>query len=175
MNIHRKTQNHKTALICAAILLLLGVTYVAAAFFFKLPPFSAPTPPSVSDMIKEGIAPVTGDHKADTATEGLPENSSSTTSDEVPLSNETVSISEFSQSDGSVRATASVSANEGTCVFLYTTEGDKPVTQQVSVKDSSCHSSIAEVNFSKLGDWLLKVTYYRNAEKVEAMQNVEIR
>lgn len=97
------------------------------------------------------------------------------TSEEVPLSTSaTVTISSFAQTNGAVRASAQVSGT-GTCVFQYTTDGDKPVVDEVTVSGGVCSSERPEVEFSKLGSWTLKVTYYTNNERVEATQSVTIR
>ena len=65
-------------------------------------------------------------------------------------------------------------SRDGTCVFQYTTNGDKPVISQVPSSEGLCKSSIPEVEFAKLGEWILKVTFYNNGEKIEAVKNVTI-
>lgn len=96
------------------------------------------------------------------------------TSEQIPVSTAaTVTITSFSQENGVVRASAQVSG-EGTCVFQYTTEGDKPVVQEVAVSAKSCSSERPEVEFSKIGTWSLKVTYYTNNERTEAVRDVTI-
>ena len=105
---------------------------------------------------------------------GLPENSSSTTSDQVQVdSSLSVVISSTLQENGMVNAKAQTSGS-GTCVFEYKTSGDKPVINQVSVNGTTCESSIPEVQFAKLGGWNLNVTYYSNGQKAETNQNVTI-
>lgn len=107
--------------------------------------------------------------------EGLPQNSTSQTSESVTTSSTaTVEITSFLQKDGYVTTTAKTSGS-GTCVFLYTTDGDKPVTDEVTVSDTTCQSSLPEVKFAKLGTWNVKVTYYSNGEKVEATKDVTIQ
>lgn len=96
------------------------------------------------------------------------------TSEQIPVSTAaTVTIASFSQEDGVVRASAQVSG-EGTCVFQYTTDGDKPVVQEAAVSAKSCSSERPEVEFSKIGTWSLKVTYYVNNERAEAVRDVTI-
>ncbi len=180
MNLQKKElRTRKIVLFILATTVALTL-YVVGAYIFKLPPFGAQAPSSpIGDAIKQEYAPVpegkASGEPGGQATQGLPDNSSSTTSDDVPSSSDTINITSFSQENGQVRASATVSHNEGTCVFLYTTEGDKPVTQQVAVENSTCRSAVGEVSFSKLGTWNLKVTYYRNAQKAEAVRDVEIR
>lgn len=109
-------------------------------------------------------------------TEGLPKDSSSITSDQVPTNpNLSVAITDTSQIDGLVKATAKTSGN-GTCVFLYQpADNGKPITQQVNVSaDNTCSVSIPEASFAYLGSWQLNVTYYSNEEKTEVSQNVTI-
>ncbi len=106
---------------------------------------------------------------------GLPNNSETITSDQIPQSS-TLSISILSTSQENGKVTAAAQTNgEGTCVFSYTTDGDKPVINQVAVQVNICQSSISEVQFAKLGVWSLKVTYYNNEQKAEAQANVTIR
>jgi len=107
----------------------------------------------------------------------LPANSTSTTSDEVPVSNAlSVSISNTGQSNGVVTSAATVTGldESGTCVFTYSTPGDRPVVQQVTTTNKICQSNIPEVQFSKLGTWKLSVVFYQNNARAETSQNVTI-
>jgi hypothetical protein len=107
----------------------------------------------------------------------LPDSSSSITSGQVATSEDIVlTITETNQSNGSVNATALVqgSSSDGTCVFSYSSE-DKPVVKQVASSENKCSSSIPEVEFSKLGEWNLNVTYYNRNQKAEANRSVEIK
>lgn len=108
-------------------------------------------------------------------TEGLPSDSTTTTSDQIPTSDTlTISIDSFTQSGGLVTATAS-SNNSGTCVFAYKpADGGKPVTKQEVVTNNKCITSISEGEFTYIGDWILTVTYYNNSQKAEAQKNVTI-
>lgn len=110
-----------------------------------------------------------------TPSEGLPDNSSSVTSDQVETNSEmSVDIISASQSNGMVRAAASTSGS-GSCVFLYSPEdGGKPVSKTVSVSGSTCNFSTSQNEFTYLGQWKLTVTYYNGGKKAEASQNVTI-
>lgn len=109
----------------------------------------------------------------ESSSEGLPGNSASTTSDQVPTSSAlSVTITSFSQSNGYVTANAKTSG-DGTCVFSYTKDGDKPATQQVSAKSGQCTSSIPSVE-APYGQGKLTVTYYSGGNKAEVSQNVSI-
>jgi cytoskeletal protein RodZ len=107
----------------------------------------------------------------------LPSNSSSLTTNQVPTSSAmTVQISNFSQSNGTVNATATIagSSKAGTCVFSFNSPEDRPVIKQVPSTLESCSVSIPEVEFSRLGSWKLTVTLYVDNAKAEATQNVTI-
>jgi hypothetical protein len=123
-----------------------------------------------ADEIKRDSPKVSQDNTA-----GLPQNSTSITPDKVQTSSSlSVVISSVLQENGKVTTIAQVNGS-GTCVFEYTTSGDKPVINQVSVNGTTCESSVPEVQFAKLGVWNLKVTYYNNEMKAEAQQDVTIR
>lgn len=106
---------------------------------------------------------------------GLPENSTSTMSNQVPTSSAlSVSITSTSQANGMVNAGAKTSG-DGTCVFLYSAgDKDKPVTRQVLASGGNCSTSISQNEFSYIGQWQLTVTYYNGGKKAEATQNVTI-
>lgn len=113
------------------------------------------------------------DKTSNSSGSGLPENSTSTTSDQVPTNPAlSVSITSTSQANGMVNASAKTSG-DGTCVFLYTKEGDKPASRQVPASSGSCSSSIPAVEVP-YGSVKLTVTYYNGGKKAEATQNVTI-
>lgn len=115
-----------------------------------------------------------GKNNSTSSSNGLPNDSTEKTTDQVPTdSSLSVTITSTSQSNGQVKASAQTSA-DGTCVFQYTTDGDKPVVSQVEASNSSCSTSIPEVQFAKLGAWQLKVTLYSNSKKAETTTNVTI-
>jgi len=108
---------------------------------------------------------------------GLPSNSETTTSDQVPISeNITVSITEINQTSGTVSTSASIQGiqSDGTCVFTYTSD-DKPVVRQVTSSNQRCSTSIPEVEFTKIGNWNLNVTFYNDSQKAETDQSVTIQ
>lgn len=113
----------------------------------------------------------------DSQSKNLPNNSTSTTPDKVPTSEEIkVVITSTSQKDGIVNTSASVTgaSSDGTCVFTYTTPDERPVVQQVTSTNKVCTSAIPEVQFSKLGNWNLQVIFYLNNVKSEANKSVSI-
>ncbi len=113
----------------------------------------------------------------DTQDKNLPNNSTSTTTDKIPTSEDLrTTITSTSQKDGTVYAEAIITGAtaEGTCVFTYTTPEDRPVVQQVTSANKTCKSSIPEVQFSKLGTWNLQVIFYLNNVKSEANKSVSI-
>lgn len=108
--------------------------------------------------------------------------STDTTSQEIETTDAvTVALGSLSQSNGTVNASATMTnaSADGVCVFLFTTEGDKPVTREVNSsmtgQQRTCSTSIPEVEFSKLGTWKLNVTFYLNNQKSEASEDVTIR
>lgn len=109
------------------------------------------------------------------STEGLPENSTSTTTDNVPTNPDlSVKITTASQSGGVVVASAQTNGT-GTCVFMYEpADGGKPVSRQVNVSGNSCSVSISQNEFTYLGQWKLTAIYYSGGKKAEASQNVTI-
>lgn len=107
------------------------------------------------------------------SSEGLPENSANITSDEVQTSSElSVEILSTSQSGGYVNASAKTSG-DGTCVFSYTKDGDKPASKQVAATSGKCSSSLPEPEVP-YGSVKLTVTFYKDGKKAEVSQNVTI-
>lgn len=105
----------------------------------------------------------------------LPKNAISTTNDTVPVSADlSVSIDTVVQQNRTLTIKATTSSS-GTCVFQFTTENDKPVISQAQVVENTCTAAIPEVQFSRLGTWQLRVTYYRDGNKTEARQDVTIQ
>lgn len=106
-----------------------------------------------------------------------PKDVSTSTSEQIPVS-ETVSVSitNAAQQDATVNATAAVkgASTNGTCVFLFTSPDSRPVTRQVDNVTTSCSTSVPAVEFDKIGDWNLKVTYYNNNSRTEAQKNVTV-
>lgn len=87
----------------------------------------------------------------------------------------TVAISSFSQANGQVVSSATISPGNGECVFTYTIDQDKPVIRRSTSSNSVCTASAPEVEFSRLGQWNLNVTVYINNTKSEANQSVTIQ
>lgn len=86
----------------------------------------------------------------------------------------TVSIMDYSQSGGLIRAAATVNRETGECVFTYSTPEDRPVVRTTNIEDGSCNSSIPEVEFARLGVWNLNITAYVNGKRAEANRDVTI-
>jgi cytoskeletal protein RodZ len=111
-----------------------------------------------------------------TPTEGLPSNSTETTTDQVPTGESlSVSIKSFSQTDGKILTTAQTN-NNGTCSFTYKpADNGKPVTRQTTVSNNLCEVEIPENEFAYIGNWLVHIVFYNNGQKVEVEQNVSVR
>lgn len=95
------------------------------------------------------------------------------------LDNTTVKITDFSQSNGVVRASATINSNQsGTCYFNFSSENTKPVSRTVTSQsqDSAqlCTVEISEVEFTKLGSWNMYVSFTQDNAKAEASQDVVI-
>lgn len=96
------------------------------------------------------------------------------------IPDKSLTIDNFSQSDGLVRVSASVSSPDpGNCYFGFASEGTKPVARSnPSVSDGSlpqkCSVDINEVEFTKLGSWKLTVIFSQNDAKLEKSQDVTI-
>ena len=168
VSLKKKNLHLKPVLITAAVLLVAA----AGVIFYVTKNQETKTQNSTNTSSDESI----NDNKnTDTPTEGLPTDSLDTTSDQVPVNEDlTVAISSFSQANGLVESTAETN-NSGTCVFSYVpADGGKPVTKQVTVNDKICKASISEGEFTYLGNWVLTVTFYNNAQKIEAQKNVSI-
>lgn len=174
MKIKKSKNTKKPLLITLLAAAIFATIFLAVAYTIKIFPFDDRRSTTIiSEEIKNQYA--TRDKEERLGTEGLPDNSPTITTDQVPTSDDlSVDITSTSQEAGVVKASAKTSGS-GTCVFLYTTEGDKPVTHQSESSNGSCHASINEIEFSKLGQWQLKVTYYQDNKKAEVTQDVTIR
>jgi len=180
INNHNKAKTNKSKIILSILstVLVLGAVSLLALHFHNVNQLDATrqaqktkdeaqTDSAKNDALK-------GSTPADTDVSG------GKTSEEVPSTPAvSVVISNFNQANGLVSASATIqgSAQNGTCVFLFTSDGTKPVTRQVDVASNTtqiCQISIPEVEFNKLGVWKLDVTYYANNQKSEVTQNVTI-
>ena len=104
------------------------------------------------------------------------------TADQVPISSQlSVSQLDFLQNNGRVAATATVNSTSSTgeCVFSFTIPEGRPVVKQVTSATESdkqrCGVSIPEVEFDKLGQWEMVVTFYQGGTKGSASRSVNIR
>lgn len=104
------------------------------------------------------------------------------TAEQIPTSSQlSVSGLDFQQNNGRVAAAAVVdsSTTAGECVFSFTTlEGRPVVKQSTSVTESGiqkCSVSIPEVEFDKLGQWEMVVTFYQGGTKSSATRSVNIQ
>mgnify|MGYP006929490667 CR=1 FL=1 len=107
--------------------------------------------------------------------------SSNSTSEQISQNpNLSLSITDFNQSGGMVRSSASISGttSPGNCVFTYTTTDSRPVVEQVSSTSQAgsqiCSATISEVQFDKVGNWGLNVTFFQNNSKVSATRQVTV-
>jgi|GEM_PF-6285375 len=132
-----------------------------------------------TNSAKQNAVSTDGDVSATTKT--APASPSATTSNQVPVSSQlTVGSPTFSQANHIVTVTTSVSGStaQGTCVFTFTKEDEKPVIRQVvsASKDQSqyCTVGVPEVEFTRLGSWNLNATFYTTDSKGEANHEVTI-
>ena len=176
MKLTQKSSNKKYVII-AAILLCAIVTLVAVAYQSKSWPFSQDQSTSKnqeSDMNEAKSDSVSSnsskpDTDKDTAEENTPINK--------PGPSPTLTVSDFRQSNGIVYATTQItqSSNSGSCVFTYTAKDSKPVVQEVVSTNTQCVSSIPEVQFDKVGNWNLKVSFNAQNTKLEVSKDVTIK
>lgn len=154
------------------IVIIVGVALIAA-FLTGYNIFIADKPVQNSTANTQRIDDIK-DNAPISSNTGYPVDSSSQSSDDIPVNDAlNVKIVSISQQNGRVEAKASVSGS-GTCVFQYTTDGDKPVISETKAKDQLCSSSINEVQFTKLGNWRLNVIYYSDSKKNETSTDVTI-
>lgn len=177
----RKKSSKRHKLIFFAILVSLISGSVGAYYIYKTNQKSADnqTTTEIGQTAESGddteAAGVDKDQKTQDADGGLPDNSATTTTDQVETSSAlSVKITSTSQSNGIVFAKATTNGT-GTCEFLYKPgDGGKPVSKTVSVSAKSCSFSASQNEFNYIGKWTLKVTYYSGGKKVEAVKNVTI-
>lgn len=166
----KSSSRRRKIIIFVVILALIGVG-VGAYYYPKI----YKQEPTGGQQAAETDNSVKKEDTSETPSEGLPDNSSSVTSDQVEASPSlSVSIADASQSSGMVRASAKTSGS-GTCVFLYEpSDGGKPVSKSTVVNGNACSFSASQNEFAYLGQWKLTVTYYNSGKKAEASQNVTI-
>lgn len=124
---------------------------------------------SSSDMNSNDSTSKT-DAKKDATNTTLP-----ATPEAVPPNTEAViNITSLTQESGQVLATASTSSfSVGKCVYMFTADGAKPVTRETT---GSCDRvSIPEVEFEKIGQYLLTVTAYDNTSKISTTQTIDVK
>lgn len=169
-------QSSKKRLVLLGVVLISLVSFICVGLYFSYDTKNSTTGANTdkdtsgrADEIKRN-AP-----KRSTASSGgLSNDTTNKTTDQVPTdSTLSVTINSTTQSNGQVQATAKTSTN-GTCVFQYTTEGDKPVISEVEATNYLCSTSIPEVQFAKIGTWQLKVTLYNNGKKAEVTTDVTV-
>lgn len=102
------------------------------------------------------------------------------TSDQIPANPDlSLQITELNQQNNTVTARAVItSSGSGNCVFSFATPEGRPVVKQVASQTANgsqgCSVSIPEVEFDKLGEWELTVSFYYNNAKAEASRKVMI-
>lgn len=174
LNSNRKTSSRRKVVIIVAVAILVILVAAASVIYLmaqsekeKQERLKAEQPghSSKQDIIDNTSEP----------SEGLPDDSTSTTPDQVPTDSAlSVSITSTTQSSGMVRASAQTNG-AGTCVFLYQpSDGGKPVTKEVVVANNTCSIEISQNEFAYLGQWKLTTTYYKDGSKTEASKDVTI-
>lgn len=95
--------------------------------------------------------------------------------EDVPVaSGGSVNILDFNQQNGFVNALAKVNAfTPIKCVYLFESEGTRPVVRELS---GDCTGiSIPQVEFEKIGKYVLTVTAYSDSEKLSTSKELSIR
>ncbi len=170
MKIAKKKNTKRKILIFCIVALIIG----SVALFFMYKTRQNHQSSSDASTAEQKTEPPKVKTKTESNNNTLPNNSESTTTEQIPTGvSQSVAILSVTQSDGKVNAVAQTSS-EGTCVFQYTTDGDRPITTQVATSAKQCTNSVPEIQFSKLGTWKLTVTFYVNNEKVEDSRDVAI-
>lgn len=162
--------------------LLVAVALVAAGVYLVFIRQNEPSQEEIDTAQIESskdkiVKESSGKDKTKDKTKNLPTNSETKTVQDIPVSQSfTVSIDEAAQRDRQVFAKASISgaSKDGTCVFSFTKDGDRPIVRQVASKNNSCSVAIPEVEFAMLGQWKLNVVFYIDDVRAEANTNVEI-
>ena len=164
----KKKKTWLVPVIALVIVIALAATYLLVNHFTN-----------AENINKSGTSsnktPTSGKDGSTAPSEGLPNDSSTTTTEDVPVNeNLSVKIASFAQTNGTVNASITTN-NSGTCVITFTpSDGGRPVTRQVAVENNECKVSIPESEFTYLGQWSLTATLYNNSEKAEVQQNVSI-
>lgn len=165
------TSSHRKRWLTAGALIVIVAGSVAGFMYLR------PNDSKAKDEAQTSSAKKDLDDKTDDNEDaGLPDDSTNLTTDQVPSSPTTsVTITNVSQSDGSVNASASATgATEGTCVFTFSHSEERPVTRQVTTTNGSCSTAIPAVEFSRLGQWDVSVLFYSNGVKTEGNSSVTI-
>lgn len=85
----------------------------------------------------------------------------------------TVTITQLSQLDGEVTASATVANMDVIqCVYSFTSEGARPVVRET--RDSCQPISIPAIEFEKIGTYKLTVTVYDSSSKISSSQDINI-
>ncbi len=91
----------------------------------------------------------------------------------------TITLDSFKQANGAVVVSAgikdTISTEQGTCSFTFTREQVKPVAKSASASESACSTSIPELEFSAVGEWILEIRYFNSNKQASANQKVTIR
>lgn len=166
------SRNNKKMLLIAGVIVIVIALLLAGGYFYKQ---HQDEQRRLEQKAKDEAQ--TSSAKKDASTKNTSDDSnipSTSIKQDVPQADATVTIQSVNQANGAVTATATSSSASGTCVFTYTTDGDKPVTRNVGIEGGTCTSTIPEVEFARLGTWNLNVTVYIDGKKTEANQSVTI-
>lgn len=143
-------------------------------------PFYKPTASDMTNQQKEEATKndptTTPSPKADS--QPAPGVNQSQTTDQVPVSSTSnLTITSLNQTNGSVNITTTITnpANSGVCTITFTKSGARPVTRTINTTNSTCSSSIPELEFSMIGDWQVHVDYFANNTKATAEGAITVK
>jgi len=72
----------------------------------------------------------------------------------------TLSQPSFEQAGGMIKSSVNISGvTGGNCEFNFSTEADRPVVKLTALSNGACSVEIPEVEFARLGEWQLAVSY----------------
>jgi hypothetical protein len=163
----QKSKNLSPKLVALAIGLLLVILGVAYLWYQ-----ASNKPQTETQQTPSDTAGNNGPTKQDIANGDNPVTS---TPQNVPQQTGiTVGITKLEQSNGSVVIAGAVTGDEGgKCVATFSTPEDRPVIKEVAATKNGGQTvcgpiTINEVEFSYLGNWQAKLTYYTSDNKGQA-------
>ncbi len=181
---NQKNKKKRTIYVVSAVVLaLLGLLFVLEKTHvtdFVKNPFSKTVPTATTNAQKTDTAnkndPTEGNKTSQTTTPGV--DSSKSTSEIPSTSTLKATVDSLTQQNGVVTASVSLSdpsSSAGTCSFTFTKDQAKPVVRSVVASNLQCATSIPELEFSSIGQWVLTVRYFNNDAQASAQQEITIR